>query len=218
MTHEELVALGVAEDIAPKILALHKKAIDGVYVPKVTFEAERTKVKELGEQVATRDTQIAELGKFKGTAEELTTKVATLETENATAKTNYENSLKEQSEKAAIRFALIGKVIDPEDVVDKIDRTKLVFDNDKVKSGLDDQLTELKKAKPHFFPAEKEESAGSNGFPKGWIFGDTPPDGADQNDGKTNNTDPAAAFGATLAKMGVTSQTAAQKAAEHYFK
>ena len=41
MKLEDLVKEGFTEEQAKKILDLHKKAIDGNYVPKDTFNAER---------------------------------------------------------------------------------------------------------------------------------------------------------------------------------
>ena len=41
MTLEELTKAGFTEDQAKKILEMHQKSIDGNYIPKATFEAER---------------------------------------------------------------------------------------------------------------------------------------------------------------------------------
>ena len=70
MTLEELTKAGFTEDQAKKILEMHQKSIDGNYIPKATFEAERQKVKDANAIIAERDKQITELGSFKGTAEE----------------------------------------------------------------------------------------------------------------------------------------------------
>ena len=95
MTLETLVKAGLTEEQAKAVLKLHKDAIDGNYVPKATFEAEREKLKTANETIADRDKQITELGKFKGTAEELQQKVNTLTQENSNAKTEDEKKLKE---------------------------------------------------------------------------------------------------------------------------
>ena len=85
MTLEELTKAGFTEDQAKKILVMHQKSIDGNYIPKATFEAERQKVKDANATIAERDKQITELGSFKGTAEELQKKVDELTTANNTA-------------------------------------------------------------------------------------------------------------------------------------
>ena len=93
MTFEELTKAGFTEDQSKKILEMHQKSIDGNYIPKATFEAERQKVKDANAIIAARDKQITELGSFKGTAEELQKKVDELTTANNTAKTEYEAKL-----------------------------------------------------------------------------------------------------------------------------
>ena len=47
MTKESLIAAGFTEEQATKIMGMHTEAIDGNYVPKATFDAERDKSKNL---------------------------------------------------------------------------------------------------------------------------------------------------------------------------
>ena len=88
MNKETLIAAGFTEEQATNIMKMHQQAIDGHYVPKATFDAERDKVKNLTTQVADRDKQITELGTFKGTAEQLQSKVAELEKQTGFALSN----------------------------------------------------------------------------------------------------------------------------------
>lgn len=214
MTKESLIAAGFTEEQATKIMKMHTKAIDGNYVPKATFDAERDKSKNLTAQVADRDKQITELGTFKGTAEQLQTKVAELENQNKEAKTKFEADLLQAQKDAAIRFDIANSVIDPDDVLPKLDQTKIVFKEGKIASGLTEQLDEIKKSKPHYFKAEKKEQ---EGIPQGWLFGKTPPEGGD--DGKGGGTkSEAEKFGEMLAGSKLSGTTAAEKAAETYFK
>ena len=71
MKEEQLKELGLETDVIAKVLKIHKDSIDGNYVPKATFDAERENVKTLKTQITERDNQITELSKFKGTNEEL---------------------------------------------------------------------------------------------------------------------------------------------------
>lgn len=215
MNKESLIAAGFTEEQATKIMEMHQKAIDGNYVPKATFEAEREKSKNLTAQVADRDKQITELGTFKGTAEQLQTKVADLEKQNKEAKDKFDADLLQAQKDAAIRFDIAGRVIDPDDVLPKLDQSKIVFKDGKIASGLTEQLDELQKSKPHYF---KTEDKGNEGFPKGWIFGQTPPEGSDNGGKGGSEKTEAQKFGEMLAASKKSGTTAAEKVAETYFK
>ena len=213
MNKESLIAAGFTEEQATKIMEMHTKAIDGNYVPKATFDAEREKSKNLTAHVADRDKQITELGTFKGTAEQLQTKVAELENQNKEAKTKFEADLLQAQKDAAIRFDIANSVIDPDDVLPKLDQSKIVFKDGKIASGLTEQLDEMKKSKPHYFKTEKKDP---EGIPQAWLFGKTPPEGGD--DGKGDGKSDAEKFGEMLAGSKLSGATAAEKAAETYFK
>lgn len=214
MTKEQLMEMGLSAEQADKVIAEHNKSvkaqIDGNYVPKATFEAEREKTKDLTSQVSDRDKQIKELGKFKGTAEELEAQVAKLTEDNNTAKKEYDAKIEKLTQENAIRSALAGKVIDVDDAIPRIDASKLVIKEGKVESGIDEQLVELKKAKPHWFPADQAE----NKTPTGWIIGNTPPEGK----GGTEATNKASDFGKQMAQSTVQGATISAKVQEHYFK
>ena len=215
MNKESLIAAGYTEAQATEIMTMHQKAIDGNYVPKATFDAEREKSKNLTTQVADRDKQIAELGAFKGTAEELQTKVSNLEQQNKEAKEKFEADLLQAQKDAAIRFDIAGRVIDPDDVIPKLDQTKIVFKDGKIASGLKEQLDEMQKSKPHYF---KQENNKDDGLPKGWLFGNTPA-GSSDNGGKGNNEkSDAQKFGEMLAASKKSGNTVAEKVADTYFK
>lgn len=212
MKLEDLIKEGFTEEQARKILELHKKAIDGSYVPKQTFEAERDKVKTANDTIAERDKQIAELGKFKGTAEELQKKVDTLTQDNATAKTEYEKKLAEMEEVAAIRSAIAERVYNPDDIISKLDRTKLTIKDGKVEAGLIEQMDAIQKSSPHYFKTEQKNSG--NGLPPGWTpFGKSP-----EESKNAGTSDAAKEFGVSLAKAQSQGIASAQKAADIYFK
>lgn len=213
MTKESLIAEGFTEEQATKIMQLHQKAIDGHYVPKATFDAEREKSKNLTSQIAERDSQITELGKFKGNAEQLQSKVAELEQQNKEAQARFDAELLQAQKDAAIRFDIATSVIDPDDVLPKLDQSKIVFQDGKVVSGLKEQMEELKKSKPHYFKVEEK----SENVPKGWVFGQTPSEGS-EGDGKSESKSEAQKFGEMLAASKKSGAVAAEKAANAYFK
>lgn len=214
MKLEDLIKEGFTEEQAQKILELHKKAIDGNYVPKATFDAERDKVKTANDTIADRDKQIAELGKFKGTAEELQKKVDDLTAENTTKAQEYEAKLKEMEETTAIRAAVADQVHNPDDVMSKLDRTKLTFKDGKVVAGLVEQMDAIKKASPHYFKEAKGDEGNKGGWPGGWNpFGKSP----DESKGQ-GGADSAVEFGKSLAKAQSQGMSSTQKAADIYFK
>lgn len=214
MKLEDLMKAGLTEAQANNVLELHKKAIDGNYVPKQTFEAERDKVKAANDTIADRDRQIVELGKFKGTAEELQKKVDDLTTENAENARKYETQLKELEETTAIRAAVSDQVYSVDDIMPKIDRSKLTIKDGKVVAGLVEQVDAIKKASPHYFKEVDGGDGGKGGLPGGWHpFGKSPEEGKGQG-----GTDSAAEFGKSLAKAQAQGMSSTQKAADIYFK
>lgn len=214
MNRESLIAAGLTEEQANTVIKMHQDAINGNYVPKATFNAERETVKNLQIQVSDRDKQIKELGAFKGTAEELQTKVSELEKQNKADKQKFEADLLQAQKDAAIRFDIASAVIDPDDVLPKLDQSKIVFKDGKIESGLTEQLDELKQSKPHYF---KQEQTKNDNPPSGWnIFGKTPAEGSD---GKgTEQKSDAQKFGEFLANSKMSGSNAAAKAADAYFK
>jgi hypothetical protein len=155
MTKEQLIAAGLTEQQADAVLKLHKDSIDGNYIPKTTFDAERNKVKELDQQVKDRDKQITELGTFKGTAEELTKKVSELETKNKTDKDAADARVTQLEQDYLIKSEIGSIVYDADDVMSKLDKTKIVFKDGKIVAGLKEQADELKKSKPHYFKPDQ---------------------------------------------------------------
>lgn len=209
MTLEELTKAGFTEDQAKKILEMHQKSINGNYVPKATFEAERQKVKDANATIAERDKQITELGTFKGTAEELQKKVDELTTANTTAKTEYEAKLTKLSQENALKMAIADKVHNVEDILPKLDVTKITFKDGAVAAGLVEQMDALKKSNPYYF---KEDNSGRN-LPGGWTpFGRNPNEG----DGG-GGVDADVEFGKNLAKAVSSGNTFADKADKTYF-
>lgn len=209
-TKEQLIAAGLTAEQADQVLKMHKDAIDGNYIPKATFEAERDKVKNLNTEVENRDKQIKELGTFKGTAEELQKKVTDLEGANKAAKDEYDAKLLKLTQESAVKAGIIESVVDVDDVMPKLDFGKIKFKDGKIESGLTEQLDELKKTKPHYFKQETKP-----GNPAGWIFGKTPNDGKDTTPPADNKQ---ALFGKQLAEAQLNGMGTSKKAQDYYFK
>lgn len=217
MTKEQLIQQGLTDTQADAVLALHKSAIDGHYVPKTVFEAERNKVKALNETIADRDKQIKELGQFKGTAEQLQSRVAELEKQNKEAKAKYEAEIQKITSEAIVRAELISQVYDPDDVLGKLDFSKIIIKDGKISAGLTEQIEELKKTKPHYFKAQSEDK--QSGLPAGWsIFGKSPREGSDNSEAASGVGKKSDDFGAQLAKLKLAGEETAKKIDDIYFK
>ena len=66
MTLESLMAEGLSQEQATKVLNAHKAAVSGAYVPKSRFDEVNTQLSNANAQVSERDAQIAGLKKFEG--------------------------------------------------------------------------------------------------------------------------------------------------------
>lgn len=212
---EELIKAGFTEEQALTIIAIHQKVIDGSYVPKATFDAEREKVKQANKTIEERDAQIVELGKFKGNSEELQATINRLTEENTRTKTEYEQKIKDIEECNAIRSEIIDKVYNVEDIIGKLDRTKITYKEGKVIAGLVEQLDAIKKTSPHYFKQETHKNNSGPNLPGGFNFFGSTPDENFQNPSGANSSQE---FGKSLAKAVLQGASSTQKAADIYFK
>lgn len=210
MNEEQLKALGLEADVITKVLKIHKDSIDGNYVPKATFEAERENVKTLKTQITERDTQITELTKFKGTNEELQKQLNEYKTKNEELKANSEKELAKVKKENLLKFELKDQVIDVDDVLPKLNMDNIVFENDTIKSGLKEQLDDLRKSKPHYFAQQEDKNKNTGWKP----FGNTPTESGNAPDKVAPDVD----FAKQLAQAKNATVQASQKALETYFK
>lgn len=210
MNEEQLKALGLEADVITKVLKIHKDSIDGNYVPKATFEAERENVKTLKTQITERDTQITELTKFKGTNEELQKQLNDYKTKNEELKANSEKEIAKVKKENLLKFELKDQVIDVDDVLPKLNMDNIVFENDTIKSGLKEQLDDLRKSKPHYFAQQEDKNKNTGWKP----FGTPPTESGKEPDKVAPDVD----FAKQLAQAKNATTQASQKALETYFK
>ena len=88
MNKEELIALGLTEEQANKVLEINKDMI-----PYTRFKELNDEKNELKNQLSNRDTQLKELAKITKDNEELNSKIKELQESNKNAQTEYENKL-----------------------------------------------------------------------------------------------------------------------------
>ncbi|WP_107950938.1 phage scaffolding protein [Lysinibacillus parviboronicapiens] len=181
MKKEDLIAMGLSEEQADTVVGKY-----GTMIPKERFDEVNNAKKTLEVQVKNQETQLKDLqDKAKGN-EELQTTITELQQANKTAKTEYEQQLKNERMSAALKLSLHSKVHDVDLVAGLIDKTTIELSEDgKVTKGLDEQLKSLQESKSFLFVPEKQQPT----F-RGW----NPAGGADNGAGASD-------VGSNFAKM-----------------
>lgn len=212
MKLEELTAIGLSDEQAKNVMSMFKSSIDGNYVPKATFEAERQKVKDRDAMITERDTQISDLSKFKGDTEQLQKKIDDLTNQNAEDRKAYEEKMQQMEIESTLRLEVADKVHNFDDILPKLDVSKIAFKDGKVVSGLSEQLDGIKASNPYYF--KEEPSAPDKGLPGGWRPSGREP--AESSGSQTGNV--AADFGKSLAQSQIQNSATMQKASQTYFQ
>lgn len=181
MKKEDLIAMGLSEEQADAVVGKY-----GTMIPKEHFDEVNKAKKTLEEQVKTHETQLKDLqDKAKGN-EDLQKTITELQQTNETAKTEYEQQLKDERMNAALKLSLHSKVHDVDLVAGLIDKTTIELSEDgKVTKGLEEQLKTLQESKSFLFVPEKQQPT----F-KGW----NPAGGTDNGAGASD-------IGSNFAKM-----------------
>lgn len=203
MNKEQLMALGLTEEQAGKVIA----ELDNEHmIPKSRLDEKIQEVINLNDQIKDRDKQLEDLKKVD--AASLQAKIDELQTANETAKTDYEAKLKETQLTSALKIALNGKVHDSDLTASLINKETIELDDDgNIAKGLDEQLTTLQESKPFLF-VQKEESKGS-------LFGFSPVDSQKQKE-KTPD-DKRVEFGKSLVQFSQQNKQLGE-ARDSYFK
>lgn len=145
MTKEELLKLGITEDVAEKVIAAHAKEIDGAYVPKNRFNEINESNKSLKELISTRDTQLEELKKTVGDSEEFKKQIADLQAANKQALEDHAREITNIRIDNAIEAGLRNaKARNIKAVRALLDMDSLEYDSEKGKlKGLAKQIQKL---------------------------------------------------------------------------
>lgn len=161
MTMDELiVALGIADEKKAEAGNVVKKFLDEAYVPKSQYDNVEEEKKTLQATISERDKQLVELKKNAGDNEDLKKQIRDLQDADKAAKTEYDEKMKDMRLSTAIQIAIAADAQDVGIVSGLFDKSKLILGDDGKVTGLDEQLTALKKDKPFLFKDGKPKGKG----------------------------------------------------------
>ncbi|HAQ0829567.1 TPA: capsid protein, partial [Enterococcus faecium] len=150
MKKEDLIALGIDEEIAKSVMALHGKTVTQLNAQVATAEQERDQFKE---QLDSNQTELDALKEAAKGNEGLTQQLADLQSKFDAAKSESETKLAEQQKDFAIKLALKeANALDENIVLGLLDRDTIKV-TDEGLQGLDEQLKSLQENKKFLFNA-----------------------------------------------------------------
>lgn len=153
MKKEELVALGLTEEQAQKVVSAWTEAMKG-FVPKERLDEVTGKLKEANTTIDTLKKGNADNEELQKQVKEYKEKVVSLET--AEANTRKEYALKEKLTSA--------DVLDADYVIYKLGGVdKFTFDKDGKPIGVEDLVKPLKESSPHLFKEEQPSTSVKKG-------------------------------------------------------
>ncbi|OTO71613.1 phage scaffolding protein [Enterococcus sp. 12E11_DIV0728] len=180
MNKEDLIALGIEDDVAKSVMALHGKTVTNLNAKVATAESERDNAKQ---ELATNQTELNSLKESAKGNDDLTQKLADLQTKFDETKTNSEKQLSEQQKDFAIKLALNeAQALDNDIVLGQLDKETIKVVDGKLQ-GFDEQLNGLKENKAFLFQSS-DPTPDPEPNPKPQIVTGGNPSGG-QSDGKT---------------------------------
>ena len=168
MKKEDLIALGVDEEVAKSIMALHGKTVTQLNAQVATLEGERDTAQQ---QLASNQTELDALKESAKGNEALTAQLADLQAKFDESKTNSENTIADLKKQSAIELALTqAGARNITAVKALLDADKLTISENGVE-GLEEQLKAVQEANDYLFqqsPAEPgKPTIVTGGNPKG---------------------------------------------------
>lgn len=155
MKKEDLIALGIEEEVAKSIMALHGKTVTQLNAQVATIESERDSAKQ---ELAANQEELNTLKESATGNEDLTKQLADLQAKFDESKTNSENQLSEQQKDFAIKLALKeAKALDEDIVLGQLDRDTIKVVDGKLQ-GFDEQLRGLQEGKAFLFQQPEKSS------------------------------------------------------------
>ena len=146
MKKEEIVALGIDEEVAQKIVDMSLEELKG-YIPKARFDEVNEAKKNAESLVKERDAQLEDLKKSTGDAEALQKQITDLQEANKAAAEKYANDLKQmQIDNAVDKAISLANGKNAKAIKALLDLNDAKLDDDGTVKGLSAQLEALAKA------------------------------------------------------------------------
>ncbi|NBK18602.1 phage scaffolding protein [Anaerotruncus sp. 1XD42-93] len=170
MTKEELIALGLTEEQAKKVLEAVKE-----YVPKTQLGEVEQERDSLKATIAERDTQLETLKKSSGDNAALQQQIADLQKANEEQRKAHDAEITQLRLDNAVEAALLtAGAKNVKAVRALMDADKLKLEKDGTVSGLSEQIKTIQKSDDYLFAGKQQQQF--RGFQPG-ASGDVKPDG-----------------------------------------
>lgn len=154
MNKEELIAMGLTEEQAKKVMT----SLDGNFVTKTRFNEVNEENKTLKQSVADRDKQLETLKKSSGDNEELKKQIETLQQQNADQKKAHDAEMAQLRLDNAVEAALTAAGAKNLKAVKAcMDMTKVKLGEDGKLTGWDEQLSAVQKSDGYLFEGKQQQ-------------------------------------------------------------
>lgn len=164
MNKEELIAMGLTEEQAKKVM----DSLNGNFVTKTRFNEVNEENKTLKKSVTDRDKQLEDLKKSSGDNAELKKQIETLQQQNADQQKTHDEELAKLKLDNAVEIALSGsKAKNGKAVKAMLDMSKVKMGEDGKLSGFDEQIEALKKSDGYMFDVQEQTQQQFTGFQPG---------------------------------------------------
>lgn len=164
MKKEDLIAMGLTEDQAKKVM----DSLDGNFVTKARFNEVNEENKTLKQSVADRDKQLEDLKKSSGDNAELKKQIETLQQQNADQKKAHDAEMAQLKLDNAIDAALTAAGAKNIKVVRAmIDTSKMKLGEDGTVEGLPDAIKAVQKSDSYMFNTVQQKQQTFKGFQPG---------------------------------------------------
>ncbi len=171
MNKEELIAMGLSEEQAAKVMA----SIDGNFIAKTKFNEISEENKTLKKSVSDRDKQLEELKKSGGDNAELKKQIEALQQQNVEQKKAHDAEMARLKLDNAIETALTAAGAKNSKAVRSLfDMAKLKLAEDGSVEGLKEQIAAVQKSDPYMFAEKQQKQQNFKGFQPG-ASGDVKP-------------------------------------------
>lgn len=156
MKKEDLIALGIEEETAKSIMGLHGKTVTQLNAQVATAESERDSAKQ---ELEANQEELTALKESAQGNDDLTQKLADLQTKFDEAKNNSEKQLAEQQKDFAIKLALKeANALDEEILLGQLDKDTIKVVDGNLQ-GFEEQLKGLQENKAFLFQTDKDQAS-----------------------------------------------------------